>query len=418
MYLLAVVRKSISNCFRSVWRRLPLSVREKQRIKNELFRRFSFLFGWTATYTLWKGAVPLDERAYSLIPSGAPSQRRATRRGEDLTRKITLVSMIKNERNVIEMFAAHALAMFDQIIFVDHLSNDGTSQYLVSLSQLHPEIKYFKFDEPGYYQSEVMTWVVRNVVDKSEDGWVFFMDADEYLPFSSRIEFNGELAKYEAFPVISMPWLNLVPIDMESGEVKGARFLMPPRTAVHHKIAFQPNLIPFDDYVVAQGNHALLIGQSQQCFPAERAFPIYHLPIRTKQQLCDKIRSGVESYRRMGTDRGNNLGFHWDEISRLIDDRGLSDDLMADMIARYGEPLLPPFGKSLKAMIEEGYSEIQLNICTAGEILRFDDVKPAQEALNKPPLVGSTRPSDQRNNSKRESPIVHDVDRCTLRFRT
>ncbi len=330
-------------------------------------------------------------------------------------RKLTLISMIKNEKNILETFAAHALAMFDRVIFVDHQSSDGSGAYMRALADEYPQIEYYMFDEPGYYQSEVMTWVVSNLIGSNEDGWIFFLDADEYLPFTSRAECDRELAKYASFPVISMPWLNLVPLDMDSGQVKGGVFMRPPKTAAHHKIAFQPGLIPFDDYVVAQGNHALLVGKGyRQLFPAEEAFPIYHLPIRTKQQLRDKIRHGVESYRKMGADRGENLGFHWDDINRLMEDNGLTDDLMADMISRYGEPMVPPYGKSLNAMVQEGYAEIKLDICTDGPQIRFQDC--IEEQRIDSCVSGVARESGNRN-SRRELPIVLDSERRTLKFR-
>jgi hypothetical protein len=306
--------------------------------------------------------------------------------------------------------------MFDRVIFVDHRSTDGTGAYLRSLAEAHPQVEYFQFDEPGYYQSEVMTWIVKNIVEPVGDGWIFFLDADEYLPFSSRTEFDEELAKYASFPVISMPWLNLVPVDMETGQLKGGTFLKPPKTAIHHKIAFQPDLIPFDEYIVAQGNHALLIGDShQQTFPAEEVFPIYHLPIRTKQQLRDKIQHGVEAYKKMGGDRGNNLGFHWDEISRLIEQKGLADELMADMVARYGEPLVPPYGKSIKIMIQEGYSEMTLNICTAEKMAHFEE-NMVDKDINSSQLAGV---SNQENiTPKRGFPIALDTESHVLRFVT
>jgi len=330
-------------------------------------------------------------------------------------KKLTLISMIKNERGIIETFAGHALAMFDRVIFVDHQSSDGSGAYMRALADEYPQIEYYMFDEPGYYQSEVMTWVVSNLIGSDEDGWIFFLDADEYLPFTSRAECDRELAKYASFPVISMPWLNLVPLDMDSGQVKGGVFMRPPKTAAHHKIAFQPGLIPFDDYVVAQGNHALLVGKGyRQIFPAEEAFPIYHLPIRAKQQLRDKIRHGVESYRKMGVDRGENLGFHWDDINQLMEDNGLTDDLMADMISRYGEPMVPPYGKSLNAMVQEGYAEIKLDICTDGPQIRFQDCIEEQRIDS---CVSGVAGESGNRNSRRELPIVLDSERRTLKFR-
>lgn len=331
-------------------------------------------------------------------------------------RNRTLISMVKNEKSIIETFAAHVLAMFDRVIFVDHQSTDGTSEYLKSLAAKHPEVEYFLFNEAGYYQSEVMTWVVKNMVGSDYNGWVFFLDADEYLPFSSRTKFDEKLASYGSFPLISMPWLNLVPMDMEAGQVKSGVFLKPSKTATHHKIAFQPSLIPVDEYVIAQGNHALLIGDScQQLFPAEEAFSIYHIPIRTKQQLRDKIQLGVESYKKMGVDRANNLGFHWDEISRLIDNKGLTDDLMADMVIRYGEQMVPPYGKSISSMIQDGHTEFTLDICTIEQILRFNEVNLKHDVGSD---IFALNDRQEKVGSRRNLPIVLDAERQVLKFKT
>jgi hypothetical protein len=334
---------------------------------------------------------------------------------DETPRNRTLISMIKNEKGVIETFAAHALAMFDRVIFVDHQSTDGTGEYLKTLANNYPNVDYFLFDEPGYYQSEVMTWVVKNIVGSAYNGWVFFLDADEYLDFASRTEFENKLSTYASFPIISLPWLNLVPVDTETGKIKGELFLKPYKTAVHCKIAFQPSLIPVDEYIVAQGNHALLLGEShQQPFPAQEAFPILHIPIRTKQQLSDKIKVGVESYEKMGNDRGKNEGFHWYEISRLIEVNGLTDSLMADMVVRYGEQLTPPYGKSLKTMVQEGYTEFSLDICTIEHITNFNEINP-ENNVDLPILRVSSQ--QEKQVLKRGLSIILDVENSALRFK-
>ncbi|HCI12768.1 MAG: hypothetical protein A2063_05635 [Gallionellales bacterium GWA2_60_142] len=300
---------------------------------------------------------------------------------ETFKKKLTLISMVKNEKGILETFAGHALGLFDRIILVDHRSTDGTKEYIKALSERYPAVEFFSFDEPGYYQSQLMTWIVKNIVHQDTLGWVFFLDADEFLPFESREEFNRVLAKYNASPVISMPWLNLVPLDMHSGAVIGGKFLKSDSYAAHCKIAFQPNLIPIDDYIVAQGNHALLVGANHsQSLPVERGFPIYHFPIRTKQQLRNKIFHGVESYRSMGKNRVEGFGAHWDEINKIMDRNGLTDELMAGMIVSYGEPMKPPYIKNISELMREGYSVIQVNSCYSKPSVNFNDIPRNQES--------------------------------------
>ena len=355
----------------------------------------------------------LQKRRYSdLLKAPKPYDSRSSR--DARPRKTTLVSMLKNEKNIIEAFAGHVLSMFDRVIFIDHQSTDGTQSYLKHLASVYPQLEVYVFDEEGYYQSEVMTWVVTKLIGAEDDGWVFFLDADEFLPFHSREEFETELGNYALFPVISMPWLNLVPLEMVGGNVKDERFLKPAKTAIHHKIAFQPILIPFDEYVIAQGNHALLIGENfRQQFPSEEAFAIYHLPIRTKSQLRDKIRYGIEAYKKMGSDRERGLGVHWDEINQLITKNGITDELMVDMVVRYGEPLSPPYGKSIIELRNRGYFEIKLDLCMEDALPKFDSSMEAEE-------IKRSRVDDAQERlfltSKRGMHIVLNAETNTLRF--
>lgn len=291
-------------------------------------------------------------------------------------KKTTLISMIRNEKGILETFSSHASSLFDRVIFIDHLSSDGTREYIKLLSRKHSNIEYYCFDEPGYYQSELMTWTASRFVDKKMPGWVFFLDADEFLPFKSKDEFDRKLSEFSPFPVISMPWLNLVPLDMESGRVIDQCFLKPANPSRHHKIAFQPSRIPSGDYFIAQGNHALFMGNrsSKVKFPARDSFPIYHLPIRTKQQLREKIRYGVESYQRMGSDRRGKNGSHWDEIHRIMEDTSLTNEMMAGIAAQYSDTLQAPYERSFDELRKDGYSEMRMEICCPEPIIAFADV--------------------------------------------
>jgi hypothetical protein len=291
-------------------------------------------------------------------------------------KKTTLISMIRNESEIMETFTGHALALFDRVILIDHLSTDGTGEYIALLSEKHPEIEYYCFDEPGYYQSDLMTWASKTLVDNQKPGWVFFLDADEFLPFESKEAFDRELSEFASFPVISMPWLNLVPLDMESGRVINQLFLKPGQASNHHKVAFQPNRILMDSYFIAQGNHSVYMGNRSLKIkiPAKRSFSIYHMPIRTKQQLREKILCGVESYRRMGSDRRQKNGFHWDQIHRIMVDSDLTTEMMAGIVVQYSDTMQRPYERGIDELREDGYKELRLQVGFLKPAVSFADV--------------------------------------------
>lgn len=325
--------------------------------------------------------------------------------------------MIRDEKGILETFCAHALSLFDRIILIDHLSSDGTREYIKLLSEKHPNIEYYFFEEPGYYQAELMTWAAKNLVNNEVPGWVFFLDADEFLPFKSKEEFDRKLSQFGSSPVIFMPWLNLVPLDMESGRVINQFFLKPPKPSRHRKIAFQPSLIPSSDYFVVQGNHAFFIGtnSSKVKFPAKKSFPIYHLPIRTKRQLQQKILNGVKSYRHMGRDRNGKIGSHWDEIHQIMENTSLTDEMMAGIAAQYSDTLHPPYERSLDELRKEGYSELRMEICFSRPMISFDSIHKGR----KDGVIGenddsSSQPANHRkigfNRSTRSVQITEEQD--------
>ncbi|MBU4524558.1 MAG: glycosyltransferase family 2 protein [Desulfomicrobium sp.] len=291
-----------------------------------------------------------------------------------IPRKKNLITMVKNESALIDVFLAHALTMFDNIIIVDHMSTDGTYEYIHSLRSRFPQIRCYRFCNEGYFQSEVMTWIVHHLVDADEEGWVFFLDADEFLPFATREEFDRELIELSSYPVIALSWKNLVPLEMDSGTVHGTFFLKPPKESEFHKIAFQPNLIPLKSYRIAQGNHALLIGKSDhQYYPAKNGFPIYHLPVRTRRQMIDKIHQGVNAYRKMGQHRNASQGIHWDEIACLVNNENLAEEVLIDMVVRYGFPLVPPYGMTRVELLAKGYEQILINVEMYAEFPKFEN---------------------------------------------
>ena len=97
-------------------------------------------------------------------------------------------------------------------------------------------------------------------------------------------------------------------------------------------------------------------------FPAKHSFPIYHLPIRTKCQLREKIRYGVESYQCMGSDHERKNGFHWDEIHRIIKDTSLTNEMMAGITAQYSDRLRPSYERSFDELLKNGYSEMRMEM--------------------------------------------------------
>ena len=273
------------------------------------------------------------------------------------------IVMLKNEMEILREFCAHILALFEHAILIDHRSTDGSQQFIRRLEAKHKGVEAYVFNNPGYYQSELMTWMVQEKVMSRNPDWVFLLDCDEFLPFKSRREFEQALSKFEHYPVIELPWINLVPLEALTSRMIGKRYLAPPTHACHSKVAFQPALIPVNPFYIGQGNHKLLFTRNgEQTIPSHSAFSIYHIPLRSKAQLERKIEQGVEAYKKLGADRRPDQGTHWDDISKIVAKQGVTPELIGGLIDRYGRSMKPPYERSLSNLRAEGYTDLTLDV--------------------------------------------------------
>lgn len=293
-------------------------------------------------YLLWgcREARAIRASQRRVIDRGAVSAGRRPR--------LAALAMVRNERDIIRAFSAHVLGLFDDIVFIDHMSDDGTFAFLKSLEAGNRRVRVMQLSEPAYLQSVTMTHAVREFDVLRDADWVFLLDADEFLPFAGRTEFEAALRRLAECPVIEMRWQNLVPESYWQDEVEvtgGTRFLIPPELSPFRKIAFQPSRISLGRTIVDQGNHALietLNGLKTPAYPAD--FPLLHIPVRSADQLVLKLNQGVEAYRRMGKGRDAAHGTHWDQMARATVDAPLTPDLLNAVVVRYSEdkPMLEP----------------------------------------------------------------------------
>jgi hypothetical protein len=72
--------------------------------------------------------------------------------------KIVLNAMARNESLHAQSAMAHFTTLFDEINIIDHCSTDNTSEEILKWSNAKSKINLFQFNDPGYYQSELMTF--------------------------------------------------------------------------------------------------------------------------------------------------------------------------------------------------------------------------------------------------------------------
>ncbi|NND21472.1 MAG: glycosyltransferase family 2 protein, partial [Silicimonas sp.] len=283
--------------------------------------------------------------------------------------RLAALSMVRNEGDIIRAFSGHLLALFDDIVFVDHMSEDGTTEYLDALASVNRRVSVLRLDEPGYIQSVTMTHMVRSTPVLRDADWVFILDADEFLPFAYREAFEEALARFANCPVIGMHWMNLVPDRYWDGEVSltpETPFITPPHHSPFRKVAFQPGRLSLGRTVVAQGNHALvetLNGLDVPVFDTD--FPLLHLPVRSTDQLILKLNQGADAYRKLGRARDQSQGTHWDQMTRTSAGGTLDDETLNAVVVGYSEdkPDLAPV--SVEDLLARGHEVATFDLATS-----------------------------------------------------
>jgi Methyltransferase domain/Glycosyl transferase family 2 len=251
------------------------------------------------------------------------------------------VVMVKNEADIIRRFAEHLLALFDDIVIVDHQSEDGTLEFIEALAAQNQRLNVLRLNEPSYIQSVTMTHVIRSCDVVREADWVFFLDADEFLPFANPAAFHAALEPLAQCPVIAMNWRNLIPAAYWTGTVEideTTVFLEPPEPSPFRKIAFQPNRVSLDRVVVAQGNHALCqMLNGQEIEPFDAGFSLLHIPVRSVDQLVIKLNQGVQAYQKIGRTRDAGQGTHWYQMKEATAALDLTADILNGVVEGYSE---------------------------------------------------------------------------------
>lgn len=263
------------------------------------------------------------------------------------------VCMARNNGDIIEASMEHMLALFDHVVVIDHRSTDGTKQYLQALAESYPQqLSLYHFLDEGFYQSELMTWTVRNLKVCRQAQWLFFLDTDEFLPFADRQAFDDALSGFGHEAVIRMPWKNLAPATYDNCNLHDRAYYAGRKTSDFCKVAFQPALMDIDDTIVLQGNHALQLAGSGKKLKGKRAFPMLHIPITSREQYALKVLLIHLADISKGADSEESFRKHRYKRIEPVETNGLSDALLNSSALNYGE----------KQFSIEGYDRLEASM--------------------------------------------------------
>ncbi|MBV1895351.1 MAG: glycosyltransferase family 2 protein [Rhodobacteraceae bacterium] len=253
---------------------------------------------------------------------------------------LVCAAMVRDEIDIIDIWVSHLISIFDHVIIYDHLSKDGTRERLNDLAKHNKNIEIRDYSEPAFEQSTLMTTAFKDVASHTPVGWMFFLDADEFILHKSRAELIQELSQHDTATVVEMKWMNAYPTSVDSHiqattEIEG--WLDGPCRI--DKIAV--NLSQSDNVLtITKGNHRIrpkrLVDFRKVTLENTH---LLHIPIRTTSQINSKISTGIASIALI--EHGDLFGAHWRAMAHINDFtdmkthvynygnlKGLSDELI------------------------------------------------------------------------------------------
>lgn len=233
------------------------------------------------------------------------------------TDRTAVFSMIKNEGDIIGDFLDQTLELFDFIYILDHESRDGTYEVCQQVAAKNNRVFLFRLTSSGYPQSQVTTWFTHEIFRRNQPEWLFLLDADEFLPFNSKQEFQKVLGKLPRDLCLGMEWHNIIPEDLvEWKGLSAMTFLEATKKGQFPKIAIPRAVMDTigEKLTVSQGNHFVGIDENHRAKVLDAPFVMYHLPYRSIKQAEQKLLLGNLAYyndpsRRLGK------GFHWVQMA-------------------------------------------------------------------------------------------------------
>jgi hypothetical protein len=105
--------------------------------------------------------------------------------------KFSLITLIRNEQDILNTFLNHVDALFDEVYLVNHRSLDNTACILKSAVKQRSGWHYFALDLNAHYQKEVSNLLIQHAFNRGAN-FVFFQDCDEFLQVKDRADSDNQ----------------------------------------------------------------------------------------------------------------------------------------------------------------------------------------------------------------------------------
>lgn len=279
--------------------------------------------------------------------------------------KLALVSMIRDDVDILPAFLQHASDLFQMGFLLDHRSSDGSEKIMADFCVDLPRWNYFKLDFAGRHQREMSNIFMRRAFEAGADA-VVFLDADEFIDCTKEEFYSRVYDLNEELKIGLLRWVPCVPKTFSNSEfdLNKPLYVAPhpcPASLVAPKVVVTRQFFLRTNGVlrVSQGNHVVEGGEAP--FPTREIGNIYHVPIRSKQQLFRKAVVGAISHLA----RGNLMGieaFQKKDMIEMIGAGQLTADRLRGMAAHYTDRRGEVEPRSSTDLVAAGFQLRKLNV--------------------------------------------------------
>jgi hypothetical protein len=246
-------------------------------------------------------------------------------------KKIWAVSMVKNEKDIIESFCRYTLQFCDGLLIQDDYSLDNTREIIKQL--IHEGLQIVLFESPilsdtnnfGENQFSVYNELARQAFEERGADWVLPLDADEFLFCIDYSNPRAELQKMDEsleYQIYSRTYIFENPPTLNSVFLpyQFQSFLRYPKEGRMSKTILSKRL--YCDYhaQISIGHHHLEYNtEARPRIELTERLLSAHFPFRSAGQMLAKVIIGELKYKALPN--RNNCGLHWnimyDAIKRL-----------------------------------------------------------------------------------------------------
>lgn len=217
--------------------------------------------------------------------------------------RIAIVCMVRDSYEYLAEFISYHEILADHIFFIDHRSKKDLRALLL------PNISVLRSNHYIFFQTECVNKAIEHFAVASNYDWLFTLDIDEFLPFSSREEIEHFCKQNRTRRVLHFFWRNgygaASKEDVGSSLVDYEDLYFFRTESVYPKSCINLRVVK-SNFFVTSGAHYVCYRQLRWYLRDRKLrlkrlirshaakLPLYHIPAFDRAQLTNKIANIVE----------------------------------------------------------------------------------------------------------------------------